>query len=298
MVKGIFCSIAASILFSGLYYFVTFLEPLSGQEVLGWRVLLTFPLVSTFIGLTKGGGLVLDIWQRIKRQPALLLAIVFNAAMLGFQFWLFMWAPRHGKGLEVSLGYFLLPLALVFLGRFVYGEKLTGFKKVAVVCALLGVGSGLWQAGSFAWETGAVAFGFVAYFYVRRRFGLNHIGGLWYDMALLVPASLWFILSDGGFVQTFAQKPSLYFLVSILGLLSASSWVFYILANRWLPFTLFGLLSYIEPILLLFVSLSLGEFISVQEWPMYALILGAVLVLAAEGIHYLRHKTQGMETKV
>jgi len=241
---------------------------------------------------------VLDIWQRIKRQPALLLAIVFNAAMLGFQFWLFMWAPRHGKGLEVSLGYFLLPLALVFLGRFVYGEKLTGFKKVAVVCALLGVGSGLWQAGSFAWETGAVAFGFVAYFYVRRRFGLNHIGGLWYDMALLVPASLWFILSDGGFVQTFAQKPSLYFLVSILGLLSASSWVFYILANRWLPFTLFGLLSYIEPILLLFVSLSLGEFISVQEWPMYALILGAVLVLAAEGIHYLRHKTQGMETKV
>ncbi|MGL4667841.1 MAG: EamA family transporter RarD [Saezia sp.] len=291
MVKGIFCSIAASILFSGLYYFVTFLEPMSGQEVLGWRVLLTFPLISLFIWRTNGQEDVRGVWRRVRLQPALLAPIVFNATMLGFQFWLFMWAPRYGKGLEVSLGYFLLPLALAFLGRYVYGEKFSGFKKLAIACALLGVGNELFHTGYFAWETGAVVFGFLSYFYVRRRFGLNHIGGLWYDMALLVPASLWFILFDGSVVETFSQKPSLFILVLILGLLSATSWIFYLLANRWLPFTLFGLLSYIEPLLLLLVSLVLGESIRVQEWPMYAMIFMAVLLLAAEGgCHYLRHK--------
>lgn len=278
-------------LFSGLYYFVTFLEPLSGQEVLGWRVLLTFPMVTVFIWLVKEQPLVREVWLRVKSRPALLLAVVFNASMMGFQFWLFMWAPRHGRGLEVSLGYFLLPLVLVFLGRFVYGEKLSVFKKLAVVCALLGVGSGVFHTGSLAWETWGVAVGYGSYFYVRRRFSLNHIGGLWYDMLLLVPVSLWFILSGEHGFGAFGENSSLYFLVPVLGLLSTSSWIFYILANRWLSFTLFGLLSYMEPLLLLFVSLALGELISAQEWPMYILILTAIVFLVIEGILYLWRKS-------
>lgn len=290
MGKGILLSVMASFLFGALYFLVAFLDPLSGEAVLGWRILLTFPMVSIFILISKSWHYVAELTARIRKNPLLIVPILFNAGMMGFQFWLFMWAPRHNKGLEVSLGYFLLPLSLVFIGRFIYGEKLSRCKLLAVICAFLGVANEFYHLGSFAWETAAVALGYPCYFYVRRQFGLNHIGGLWYDMLMLVPLSIWFIAQDVSVFVVFEQKPSLYGLVLLLGLVSTSSWICYILAMRYLPFTLFGLLSYVEPMLLFVVSLLLGEHIAAQELPSYILIFAAVLLLIFEGILYLSHK--------
>ena len=61
----------------------------------------------------------------------------------------------------------------------------------------------------------------------------------------------------------------------------------YILASRLLPFSLFGLLSYVEPVLLVIVALLLGESIGQSEWPTYLAIWLAVLLLAAEGAQHL-----------
>lgn len=39
--KGVALSIASSCLFAGLYYYATLLIPLDGEEIFGWRMLLT-----------------------------------------------------------------------------------------------------------------------------------------------------------------------------------------------------------------------------------------------------------------
>ena len=40
---GVASSLGASALFATLYYYTTLLEPLDGQQVYGWRILLTAP---------------------------------------------------------------------------------------------------------------------------------------------------------------------------------------------------------------------------------------------------------------
>ena len=65
----------------------------------------------------------------------------------------------------------------------------------------------------------------------------------------------------------------------------------YILASRLLPFSLFGLLSYVEPVLLVVVALLLGESIGRDEWLTYIPIWLAVLLLVSEGAsHLLRRR--------
>lgn len=60
------------------------------------------------------------------------------------------------------------------------------------------------------------------------------------------------------------------------------------LASRYLPFVIFGLLSYLEPVLLAFASLALGERIQAEEWLTYIPIWLAVGLLVMEGALYLR----------
>ena len=36
---------------------------------------------------------------------------------MGFQMWLFLWAPNNGSSLSVSFGYLLLPIVMVAAGR-------------------------------------------------------------------------------------------------------------------------------------------------------------------------------------
>ena len=215
--------------------------------------------------------------------------LLATSALLGTQIWLFMWAPLHGRGLQVSMGYFLLPLAMIIAGRLAYGERLSRLRSVAAGCAVLGVAHELYQVGSFSWECLLVAFGYLAYFMLRRKLRLDGLGALWFEMALMMPAALWFVLVDGMPLPVFNAHPALYLLVPVLGIISASALGFYVLASRSLAFSLFGLLGYVEPVLLLGVAILLGEKIGAHEWLTYGPIWVAVGLLVVEGVlHMLR----------
>ena len=46
MSKGIVLSILASCLFGVLYWFTSLLWPLDGQEIFGWRILISLPFMT------------------------------------------------------------------------------------------------------------------------------------------------------------------------------------------------------------------------------------------------------------
>ncbi|AZD22697.1 EamA family transporter RarD [Pseudomonas chlororaphis] len=287
MSKGIALSVLASALFAVMYFYTSLLAPLTGVEIFGWRMLLTAPCMTVFMLLSGEWRHVGAILKRLLGQPLLLLALPLSAALLGVQLWLFMWAPLNGYSLDVSLGYFLLPLTMVLTGRIVYGEQLSRLQKIAAGLATLGVLNELYQVGSFSWATLLVAIGYPVYFVLRKRLAADNLGGLWLDMALLLPIALWFVQSGEQGFAVVDQHPWLYLLIPLLGLISASALVAYIIASRLLPFSLFGLLSYVEPVLLLGVALLLGESIQAGEWLTYLPIWLAVLVLVYEGFKHL-----------
>jgi len=285
--KGVVLSILASVLFAVMYYFTSLLTPLSGLEIFGWRMLLTVPCMTVFMVVSGEWRRVWELLRLVAGKPRLMAGMVVSSALLGVQLWLFMWAPLNGRSLDVSLGYFLLPLTMVLTGRLVYGEQLSRLQKIAVFFAAVGVLNELYQVGGFSWATLVVIIGYPIYFVLRKRLASDHLGGLWLDMALMLPVALWFVQSgEQGFAVMDAHK-GLYALIPLLGLISASALVCYIIASRLLAFSLFGLLSYVEPVLLLGVALLLGERIGPGEWLTYIPIWLAVMVLVFEGFKHL-----------
>nr|WP_269803018.1 EamA family transporter RarD [Pseudomonas uvaldensis] len=291
--KGIALSVTASALFAVMYYYTSLLAPLTGVEIFGWRMLLTMPCMTVFMLVAKEWGLVTRLVRRLIATPRLLLGAMVSSLLMGLQLWLFMWAPLNGYSLDVSLGYFLLPLAMVLTGRVVYGERLSRFQKIAVSFATLGVLNELYRMGGLSWATLLVVVGYPIYFILRKRLGTDNLGGLWMDMTLVLPVALWFVLSGGQGLAVFDQQPWLSLLIPLLGVISTSALVTYIIASRLLSFSLFGLLSYVEPVLLLGVALLLGESIQAGEWLTYIPIWMAVAVLVLEGFrHLMRQRRQ------
>ncbi|MEJ5896837.1 EamA family transporter RarD [Aquabacterium sp. G14] len=286
MFKGVALSVLSTILFSFTYYYSTILKSWSGGEIFSWRLLLTVPAMTLLVIAVKGWGDVREIASRARNSFTFTLLLLFSSALLGVQQWLYLWAPVNGRALHVALGYFLMPLTMVIVGSFVYGERLSVLQKIAALLAALGVAHELFRAGAFSWEATLVAIGFPAYFVLRKSIRTENLGGLWFDMVLAIPFSVLtlFIIADARSVNPPLMN---YFHVSVVALISVGALASYIFASRVLPFGLFGLLGYIEPILMLIVSFLIGESISGSDWYTYVPIWCALAVLFSDGVRHL-----------
>ena len=254
----------------------------------GWRILLTAPCLAL---LLLGFGRLSEvraILARLPAEPRLWLGLPLSSALVGVQLWLFMWAPINGHGLDVSLGYFLLPLALVLTGRLLFGEAISRLQRLACLLAAVGVGNELLRASSLSWPVLVVALGYPGYFALRRWIGTANLGGLWLDLVISLPVAAAFALADGETLRQVAASPRLLVLIFGLGALSAVALALMIIAGKRLNLALFGLLSYVEPVLLVVVSLLLGESIAPQQWLTYGAIWLAIAVLVLEGLRALR----------
>ncbi|HCS09211.1 MAG TPA: EamA family transporter RarD [Pseudomonas sp.] len=287
MSKGIVLSVLASSLFGVMYYYTSLLYPLNGAEIFGWRMLLTLPCMTLFMCFSGDWRLVPTIVTRLRQHPRLWIALLASSALVGLQLWLFLWAPLNGHSLDVSLGYFLLPLTMILTGRVVYGEHLSHLQKIAAALATFGVANEVYRVGGFSWTTLVVAIGYPLYFVLRKRIGTDNLGGLWMDMLLLMPAAFLFVQTGEHGFDVASQREALYTLIPLLGLISALALISYIMASRMLAFSLFGLLSYVEPVLLVCVALLLGESISAGQWLTYLPIWLAVMVLVFEGFKHM-----------
>jgi len=297
MFKGIALSLLASCIFGVLYFYTQLLLVFDSEQIFGWRILVTIPFLTLFMYYTRELSLINTVLQRVRRQPLFLLVLLLTSGLGAVQLWLFLWAPLNGRGLQVSLGYFLLPLILVLSGCVFYKEKLSKFQIVAVCFAIFGVGHEFWNLGNVAWETLLVAVGYPVYFLLRKYLKTDNLGGFWWDLMLCLPVAIYFTQAGTDAYAEFIHAPILIVVILGLGILSSIGLGSYILASRYLPLVLFGLLSYVEPILLALVALMLGETIAANEWWTYVPIWIAVFILVIEGTWHLylqRQKSQDL----
>lgn len=287
MFKGIFFSLFASMSFAFLYYYTSYLKYLDGNQAFGWRMLMLFPFLTIIIVLNKELVNIKYIYQKVIEKPYFFLLLILSSFLSGLQLWLFMWAPMNNKALQVSLGYFILPFVLILSGYLFFKERVSFLQKIALVIALFGVLHEIWRIGTISWESMVVAMGYASYFVLRKKINTDNLGGFWLDVLLMLPIALYFIQnSNYNLNNAFSDMSTLYLVIG-LGLISALALGSYILSSRHLSMIIFGLLGYIEPILLTFVSLLLGESIKQEEWLTYIPIWIAMSILVLEGIIYL-----------
>lgn len=287
--RGIALSVGASALFALLSAYTLLLAPLSGLDIFAWRVIWTVPGALALVLLRGRGPQLRALAARMTNTPRTALALAVSAALLGVQLWVFLWAPLHGRMLEVSLGYFLLPLVMVLVGRFYYHERLDGLQWLAVACAAVGVAHELWATHAFSWPTLLVAFGYPPYFVLRRKIQADSLVTFAVEMILLMPVAV-FEAWAGGSPALLDARPFLAFvLLPGLGALSTVALASYLKASRLLPMALFGILGYIEPVLLVIVSVTLlGEHLGARQLATYVPIWLAVGLTALHGARLVR----------
>lgn len=264
---------------------------MSAEAVWALRAIFSVPLLTVVLLVSRDWRLVGEFGRRMRRTPLLVLGAIASAALLSAQLWVFAWAPLNGRAMQVALGYFLLPLVLVVVGRVLYKDRMAWWQWAAAATALVGVLYEVFRVGGLSWETLLVALGYPAYFVLRRSMGTGHIGGMWWDFAIMLPIAIALSIvsfADGSWI---AHNPDLWWSAPGVSLFASVALLLYMLASRLLSMSLFGLLSYVEPALMLVASLLLGERIHADEWFTYSMIWAAVLVLVVGGtIDVLRSK--------
>lgn len=287
---GVILAALSNVLFGVLYAYGKWMAPLTGTQVFFWRMVMMWLCMAAFLVMTGKMAQVKSDLQAIRGAKSWVY-LLLPTPILASQLWLFMWAPVNGQSIQVSMGYFLFPLTMVVAGFLVFRERLTKLQTLAVALAAAGVSVEIWRTSGISWATLWVCGTYPIYYVMRRLLGVRALTGLFVDLSIIAPICLVGILmSDAAMVTS-----SGILLVKALGLgaISVLAMATNIEASRLLPVSLFGMLSYLEPVLLFILSITiLGGVFSLGMLASYGLIWAAVVCLIIQGLFANRQKDE------
>lgn len=292
--KGVVLCLLSQLLFSVLYLFSHWMQPISGTDVFALRMVVMaaglWLITLRLIGLPAMLRFVRTHLNSRRRWLLFLLGTLDVAS----QFWLFMWAPVNNEGVNVAMGYFLFPVVMVLAGRFWLKERLNGLQTAALVLAGLGVAHEIWTQQAFSWTTLWVCLAYPVYYLYRREMKIPALQGLTLDLTLILPFALAYLLWHSDMTAWVLGEPRYWLLLPLLGMASAVSMSLNLKSGLLLPVNLFGMLSYVEPALLFLLAvLVLKTPVQPSACITYGLIWAGLLLLVANGWRSMqksRHK--------
>ncbi|EIG27431.1 MULTISPECIES: EamA family transporter RarD [Haemophilus] len=289
MLKGVFFCITANFLFGLGYYFAILLRPLSGESMFGFRIIVLIPFILLAILLFKQTPKFTQLWQKIKKNPPLIFILLLLALNTGVQLWLFMWAPNNGQAIPVSIGYLLLPIVAVALGKIVFKEHFTLLKWLSLIFAIIGVGTNLILTGAFSWGTLVSGIGYPLYITLRRYFDINNLATFFIELLLVTPFALYFI-SQTEMQPILIENHYLYAILALFGLVNGIAFIAYIASSNLLPVNVLGLLGYMEPLVMLAISFIIGESLDSKSYILMICLALAITLLTIDNFRQGRLK--------
>lgn len=289
MLKGVFFCIIANFLFGLGYYFAILLRPLSGESMFGFRIIVLIPFILLAILLFKQTPKFTQLWQKIKKNPPLIFILLLLALNTGVQLWLFMWAPNNGQAIPVSIGYLLLPIVAVALGKIVFKEHFTLLKWLSLIFAIIGVSTNIILTGTFSWATLVAGIGYPLYITLRRYFNINNLATFFAELLLVTPFALYFI-SQTEMQPILIENHYLYAILALFGLVNGIAFIFYIASSNLLPVNVLGLLGYMEPLVMLAISFIIGESLNSKSYILMVCLALAIILLTIDNFRQGRLK--------
>ncbi len=174
---------------------------------------------------------------------------LLSSALLTTNWTVYVWGVAHGHVIETSLGYFLVPLVNVALGRLVLHEKLRPAQWGAIAFAAAGVAWQLIQLGRLPWIALTLAGTFGTYGLLRKRSSLGPLAGLAVETALLTPVAAGLLLwraHEGTGALGNTPWP-IETMVLLTGVVTTIPLLLFAYGARRLRLTTLGLLQYAAP---------------------------------------------------
>lgn len=226
--------------------FFSYLNHVSPVEILAHRII--WSLVATFsLGLILQRGRHLVTALRDKKT---VLWLGLSSLLIGVNWLVYIWAVSNQRVLEASLGYFIMPVVSLLMGRLFLKESLHPMQAWAGVLALGAVLWELWSFGSLPWVGVVLAFAFAFYGLIHKKHPIDGVNGLTIETLLLLPFALGFIvwqIVTSDLSMGFGLNSSTTLLLVFSGFLTALPLVLFIMATRRINLSLVGFIMYINP---------------------------------------------------
>lgn len=269
----------------GIYFkLISFAGP---AEILAhriiWSAVLTLILVFAF-GRRK------ELWKLISSVKTL--GFLFLSSLLVAGNWLvYIWAVNSGNALEASLGYYIMPLVMLLLGRVFFAEKLNRIQMISVAICAVGVANLLVFYGHLPWIALSLSSLFAFYGVIRKFVPADPIAGLFVECAMLAPISLGYIFwldSNGNSAFGTIGMTQDMMLIG-LGIFTTVPLVMFAYAARNMKFSALGLMQYLNPTLQFIVAvLIFGETFTTAHMVTYTLVWLGLGVYTWDNLHRAR----------
>ena len=250
--SGIAYGLAAYLWFSGSIFWFKAVAHVPAWEVLAHRIIWSSVLLTVILVLTGR----LRVALRTLRSRSKIMALIATASLMGFSWYVSIWAISHNRILETSLAYYISPLIKVFLGCVFLRERLRPAQIVSVILAFLGIAVMGISYGRLPIVSLGLVFSSGFYGLIRKKLPVDATTGLAFEAIFLTPAALLFFLYLLQHkVLVFANHTrTTDILLVAAGVITAVPLIWYCHALKRLKYSSIGLMMYIMPSLTFIIA--------------------------------------------
>lgn len=233
-------------------------------------------------------------WQEVRlivRDTSNLKKLACSGLLIGFNWFIYIWAVNTEHVVETSLGYYINPMVNVIIGFLLLGEKFNRLQLMAILCALAGVSYSLFAYGDLPLFALTLAFSFAFYGYARKKNHVAPIPGLLIETCVLVLPALGYIFYRQIFFGSlfFSDLNTTLWLIGA-GVVTSLPLLWFASAAKKLKLSTVGILQYLAPT----IAFTLGVFVYQEpfDWHSaitFTLIWLGVFIYCADSIMRARH---------
>ena len=251
--RGFAFALSAYLLWGFLPFFMKALSHIPPSEVIAHRVVWSVPIAVLVLALR---GELAGLWPMLK-QPRVLAMGAATAALISVNWGIYVWAIGAGHALDAALGYYINPLFSVFLGAVLLKEKLSPRQMAAIGLAAVAVALLTWEAGKLPLVALGLTVTWGFYAYLKRRLPLGANQGFMFEILIMTPFALGYMLWMGTQGSGHFGAGSLADTVLLLacGLVTAVPLMLYANGAKGLRLSTIGILQYIAPTMILIIAI-------------------------------------------
>jgi chloramphenicol-sensitive protein RarD len=275
--EGFIYAGAAYFIWGFLPLYMKLMAHIPALEIVPHRIVWSLPVSA---GLVWYAGLWPKLWAALKNPRTLALAAL-TAAIVSFNWFVYVWAVTSGQTLQAALGYYINPLFSVFLAAVLVGERLSRVQMFAIGLVVVAVGLLTWEVGGLPVIALAltVSWGFYAYF--KKTLAVGPTEGFFLELLLLAGPALalwaWFE-SQGKSVFGHTSWADVLLLMGT-GILTGIPLTLYANGAKRLTLTTIALMQYSAPTMIFLIAVFVfNEPFSTTKLAAFALIWAALAV--------------------
>ncbi len=269
--QGLILGILSFVLWGFLPLYWKIVEAINPFQIFAHRIVWSFLFVLIIIILKKKG----KEFKRELSKPKTWISFLAPSFFISINWITYIWAVNNNFVIETSLGYYINPLILIFMGSIFYQERLNRLQKWGLGFAFTGVLLKTILYGRLPVISLIIAISFSVYGLLKKNTKVDSLTGLAFETLMIcIPALAYIVYVEISSTGINGNLPSYYWLLIMTsGMATATPLLLYAESLKRLPLKIMGFIQYISPS----ISLFLGIFIFDEPFDKWSLAAFALV---------------------